>query len=216
MPTGVTRKRTRSGTFKAASLARRAMKYMGGPNPPKRDISFPQGRQTLRYSFAAALNGTSVLRSDLMSILVSGISANANTPVRHIHSIQVLAVELWSPPSSSADNKLAINWRGSTTMDRVLDDSNVSNTASYIKSRPPKTSDCSDIILEGVSESTAAFDVWGPAGTILDLHFTCTVFSSATDAHSTASTSSSATNLVFYFNSLAGNIEPLTPLNVIT
>lgn len=208
-------KRRRTGSFTKTVAKVNAAVMRSQPNPPKRDLSFPSGIQTFRFYATSAKTQSAVSCGQLLSIL--GVQTSANTLSRIIHSMKIRSVEMWSPPAAGSGS-LGIQWAGTTSGDRVLDDINVANTASYIKSRPPRGSDSSDWLLESINESTTQFRMTCPAGAVMDIHCMVTAVSNASDGHSTTTTTAAGTAGVYYFNALDGTgatVIPVTALNTI-
>lgn len=184
------------------------------PNPPKKDLSFPQGGQTFRFLATAALAEYGITRANLLSMLIVG--SGTNSAHRLIQCLKLTRVEAWSPPEINATATLGIEWIGSTTGLRCIDDANVANTASYICTSPPKgSSDSAFWIQTAVNESTVAFAITCPAGTVVDIHCAMTTVSSYNIAMPGTSTSTGNTANILYFNSLDQTVNHLVPVGAL-
>jgi hypothetical protein len=188
-------------------------------NPPKALLSLTN---TQRFRFLVKTNQTNhaVLRGDILNLI--GIGTNvANTLVRMMQSARVKSVEIWTAPynvpgSSGVSYSAGVVWQGTSGSLTYYNDVNVANTATHLKSRPPKTTDSNFWTQESSNESEALFFLTAPIGSVVDLVVQYTAGSIYAGPNPTFSTTSTIVNHQFYFFSLdgtTGNIDPPVALS---
>ncbi len=190
-------------------------------NPPRKILSYPGGIQMFRFYVGTAQTNLSVNRTALLNLLTVGVDGTATG--RRVHlSLKIIRVKLYGPPSnlpSNATSTCSFTWIGEAAPGRVIDDTNVANTASFINTRPPKGSYADQWVSQGVSETTAMFKLTAPVDSVLDIYYMATCACDSSVAHSTCITTANQTNGVFYYNNLdgtAGGVLPVVTLNRIT
>jgi len=220
-PMGYGSKRRKLNPKPAISKLSKIVRTLDIDNPPKLDLSYPRKTQVFRFVCTTAKNEYLVTRANLLSMLVIGNTAGLVTQNRIMQSIRFVRCRAWSPPASagSSASDLTLEMFGTTLGSRVIDDTNVANTASYVSISPKKgTSDASFWILQGVSESTGVFLITCPVGTCIDIHVECTTASNTTTASSTVTTSANLAQGVISYNALdqtTNQLRPVTGVNSI-
>jgi hypothetical protein len=183
-------------------------------NPPRAMLSLTY---TQRFRFLVKSNQTNhpVLRGDILNLI--GIGTNtANTLVRMMQAARVKQVEIWTAPynvpgTSSVSFSAGVVWQGTAGDLKYYNDVNVANTATYLKSKPPRTTDTNFWTQESNNETEALFFLTAPVGAVVDLIVQYTAGSIYAGPNPTFSTTSTIVNHQFYFFSLdgtTGNIDP--------
>jgi hypothetical protein len=183
-------------------------------NPPRAMLSLTY---TQRFRFFAKTNQTNhtVLRGDILNLVGIGTST-ANTLVRIMQSARVKQVEIWTAPynvpgSSGVSFSAGVVWQGTSGDLKYYNDANVANTATYLKSRPPRNTNANFWGQESNDETEALFFLTAPVGSCIDLMVEYTAGSIYAGPNPTFSTTSTIVNHQFYFVSLdgtTGNIDP--------
>lgn len=183
-------------------------------NPPRAMLSLTY---TQRFRFFVKTNQTNhpVLRGDILNLI--GIGTNvANTLVRIMQSARVKQVEIWTAPynvpgSTGVSFSAGVVWQGTAGNLKYFNDANMANTATYLKSKPPKTTDANFWTQESNNETEALFFLTAPIGACVDLIVQYTAGSIYAGPNPTITTTSTIVNHQFYFVSLdgtTGNIDP--------
>jgi len=135
--------------------------------------------------------------------------------VRMIEAARVKSVEVWTAPyvigTAGVSFAASVTWQGTSSDLKHYDDTNVANTATYLKTKPPKNTNATFWTQEGTSEAETLFFLTVPVGGVIDLMVELTMGGLYAGVNPTIATANATTNKQFYYFPLDGQTGALKP-----
>lgn len=151
--------RVRSAASSAASVI---------PHPPPLLANVIHGRH-IRFIATAAVTNVDISATNLLDLQFMATSAVAG--YRTVASMRIRRVELWAPPGTTTPASCSIRWRSTTTSQATTQDQSIGATEpAHVVAKPPP-GDLS-FWIDGTTAIANVFRLNGPAGLIVDLHYT--------------------------------------------